>query len=126
VALGLQRGAARLSGLPVHRDTALVYILAAGCCAVTGLLLSCTVKSYAPGAGGAYVLDAIGATFVGTTLHPSHRPSIIGTSLGVLMLSVVADGLVLVGWSFEWQQVASGLLVLAILAVSFGAARSRD
>jgi len=45
--------------------------------------------------------------------------------LGVLMLSIVADGLVLVGWNFEWQQVASGLLVLAILAVSFGTARSR-
>ena len=125
-ALGLQRSAARLSGLPVRRDTALVYVLAAGCCAVTGVLLSCNVKSYAPGAGGAYVLDAIGATFIGTTLHSSHRPSIAGTILGVLMLSVVADGLVLVGWSFEWQQVASGLLVLAILAISFGPARSRS
>jgi ribose transport system permease protein len=124
-ALGLQPGAARLSGLPVRRDTILVYILAAGCCAVTGVLLSCTVKSYAPGAGGAYVLDAIGATFIGTTFHPGHRASIVGTSLGVLMLSTVADGLVLVGWNFEWQQVASGLLVLAILAISFGTARSR-
>lgn len=125
VALGMQRATARLSGLPVRRDTVLVYVLAAGCCAVTGVLLSCTVKSYAPGAGGAYVLDAIGATFIGTTLHPNHRPSVIGTMLGVLMLSIVADGLVLVGWNFEWQQVASGLLVLAILAVSFGTARSR-
>lgn len=125
VALGMQRATARLSGLPVRRDTALVYVLAAGCCAVTGVLLSCTVKSYAPGAGGVYVLDAIGATFIGTTLHPNHRPSVIGTMLGVLMLSIVADGLVLVGWNFEWQQVASGLLVLAILAVSFGTARSR-
>ncbi len=125
-ALGLQREAARLSGLPVRRDTVLVYVLAAGCCAVTGVLLSCTVKSYAPGAGSAYVLDAIGATFIGTTFHPGHRPSIIGTALGVLMLSVVADGLVLIGWNFEWQQVASGLLVLAILAISFGSARRRD
>ena len=124
-ALGLQRAAARLSGLPVRRDTALVYVLAAGCCAVTGVLLSCTVKSYAPGAGGAYVLDAIGATFIGTTLRRDHRPGIVGTVLGVLMLSVAADGLVLVGWSFEWQQVASGLLVLAILAISFGTNRSR-
>ena len=94
-ALGLQRATARLSGLPVRRDTALVY-----------------------------VLDAIGATFIGTTLRGNHRPSIEGTVLGVLMLSVAADGLVLVGWSFEWQQIASGLLVLAILAISFGTSRS--
>ncbi len=126
VALGLQRGAARLSGLPVRRDTVLVYVLAAGCCAATGVLLCCTVKSYAPGAGGAYVLDAIGATFIGTTIHRGHRPSIIGTALGILLLSVVADGLVLIGWNFEYQQVASGLLVLVILAVSFGTARIRD
>lgn len=126
VALGLQRGAARLSGLPVRRDTALVYVAAAGCCAITGVLLSCTVKSYAPGAGSAYVLDAIGATFIGTTLNASRRPTVLGTMLGVLTLSVVADGLVLVGWNFEWQQVASGILVLAILAVSFGSARSRN
>lgn len=124
-ALGLQRSTARLSGLPVRRDTALVYVVAAGCCAITGVLLSCTVKSYAPGAGSAYVLDAVGATFIGTTLSSGHRPTIIGTALGVLLLSVVADGLVLIGWSFEWQQVASGLFVLAILAISFGTNRSR-
>jgi len=31
------------------------------------------------------------------------------------------NGLLLIGWNFYWQQVAVGLLVFAVLAVSFAA-----
>ena len=118
-ALGLQRRVAVLSGLPVRRDVMLCYVAAAACCALTGLLLTATVRSYSPGAGGAFTLDAIGSAFIGTTTDRLRRANIPGTLLGVVMLSIVADGLVLVGWPFEWQQVANGLLVLAVLAASF-------
>ena len=125
MAAGLQPAVARLSGLPVRRDTAFAYMLAAACCAITGVILTATVKSYSPGAGSAFTLDAIGAVFIGTTMHRGGRANILGTTLGVVMLSITADGLVLVGWPFEWQRVANGLLVLAVLGISFGARARR-
>jgi ribose transport system permease protein len=119
VAFGAKAGVAWYSGLRIRHLSAWVYILSAVVCGIAGIILSSTVKAYVPLSGNAYLLDAIGATFIGTTLHPLSRPSVVGTVLGVLLLAVLTNGLLLVGWNFYWQQVARGLLIFAVLAVSF-------
>ncbi|MBV8098327.1 MAG: ABC transporter permease [Verrucomicrobia bacterium] len=123
-ALGAQPGVAWYSGIRVSSTSALVYILSALVCGVAGILLSVTVKAYVPQSGNAYLLWTIGAVFIGTTLHSEGRPSVAGTLLGVLLLSIVRNGLLLIGWNFYWQQVATGLLIFAILA--FSGSRSRE
>jgi ribose transport system permease protein len=115
---GAQPGVAWYSGIPVGRISAFVYIIASLVCGVSGVLLSVTVKAYVPQSGNAYLLGAIGATFIGTTLHPEGKPSVPGTLLGVLLLSIVRNGLLLIGWNFYWQQVATGILIFAVLAFS--------
>lgn len=124
-ALGAQPGVAWFSGIRVSLHTSVVYILAAGLCGITGILLSSTVKSYVPLSGDGYLLDAIGACFIGTTISSERRPSVLGTLIGVLLLAVTRNGLLLVGWNFYWQQVGIGVLVFAVLALSFGM-RGRD
>jgi len=119
-ALGAQPGVAWYSGIRVPRNTAMVYILCAVLCGVSGIILSSTVRSYVPLSGDGYLLDAIGATFIGTTLSAERRPSVIGTIMGVLLLGVMRNGLLLIGWNFYWQQVGIGVLVFAVLAISFG------
>jgi ribose transport system permease protein len=119
VAFGAKAGVAWYSGLRIRHLSAWVYILSAIVCGMAGIILSSTVKADVPLSGNAYLLDAIGATFIGTTLHPLSRPSVLGTVLGVLLLAVLTNGLLLVGWNFYWQQVARGLLIFAVLAVSF-------
>ena len=125
VALGAQPGVARYSGLPVAALGGAIFVASALIYGVVGLLLSSTVKAYVPQAGNAYLLNAIGATFIGTTLSPTHRPGVVGTLLGVLLLSLVANGLLLIGWNFYWQQVATGALIFAVLAVSFAQRHGR-
>jgi ribose transport system permease protein len=119
VAFGAKAGVAWYSGVRVRHLSAWVYILSAVVCGLAGIILSSTVKAYVPLSGNAYLLDAIGATFIGTTLHPLSRPTVLGTMLGVLLLAIISNGLLLVGWNFYWQQVARGLLIFAVLAVSF-------
>jgi len=119
VAFGAKAGVAWYSGVRIRHLSAWVYILSAIVCGIAGIVLSSTVKAYVPLSGNAYLLDAIGATFIGTTLHPLSRPSVIGTILGVLLLAIITNGLLLVGWNFYWQQVARGLLIFGVLAVSF-------
>jgi ribose transport system permease protein len=118
-ALGAQPGVARYSGLGLATIVAVTFVASALINGVVGLLLSSTVKAYVPQAGNGYLLNAIGATFIGTTLSSSRRPGVPGTLLGVLLISLVANGLLLIGWNFYWQQVATGVLILAVLAVSF-------
>jgi len=125
VALGANPSVAWYSGARVRYTSALVYLLSAVTCGVAGIILSATIKAYVPLSGNAYLLDAIGATFIGTTLHSEGRPSVIGTTLGVLLLSIVTNGLLLIGWNFYWQQVGTGVLIFFVLATSFLGRRFR-
>ena len=122
-ALGAQPGVAWYSGLRIRRDTVVVYTLCAFLCGLAGIVVSCTVRSYVPLSGNAFLLDSIGATFIGTTLGAERRPNVAGTLLGVVLLGVVKNGLLLIGWNFYWQQVGTGVLIFLILAASFATRR---
>lgn len=119
-ALGATPGVAWYSGIRVPRQLSLVFIACSVLCGVTGILLSSTVRSYVPLAGDAFLLDAIGATFIGTAISAERRPSVLGSLLGVFLLAIMRNGLLLIGWNFFWQQVGIGLLVFGVLAISFG------
>jgi ribose transport system permease protein len=119
IAVGEQANVAYYSGVPARRVVALTYLASALAAAVAGIVVSSTVSAYVPMSGNAFLLNAIGATFIGTTLARTSRPNVAGTLLGVLFLNVVANGLLLIGWNFYWQQVATGVLIFAVLAVSF-------
>ena len=119
LALGQQAVVARYSGVPVARLQALVFIAGAVACALAGVMLSSSVNAYVPMSGNAFLIQAIGAVFIGTTLSKRGRASVAGTLLGVLFLNLIANGLLLIGWNFYWQQVATGALIFLVLAVSF-------
>ncbi|HBF28209.1 ABC transporter permease [Rhizobium sp.] len=118
-AIGIQTSVVRYSGLSVNWTVAAAYAIASLIAAVAGIVLTSTVNVYIPSSGNAFLLNAIGATFIGTTIHRLHRPNIIGAVLGVLLLGLVSNGLLLSGLNFYWQQVATGLLIFAVLALGF-------
>ena len=119
-ALGAQPGVAKYSGIRVPFQLTLVFVSCSVLCGISGVLLSSTVRSYVPLAGDAFLLDAIGATFIGTAISKERKPSVFGTILGVLFLAMLRNGLLLLGLNFFWQQVGIGLLVFIVLGLSFG------
>lgn len=119
-ALGAQPEVAWYSGIRVPFHMTMVFVACALLSGITGILLSSTVRSYVPLAGDAFLLDAIGATFIGTAISTERRPSVLGTLLGVFLLAVMRNGLLLIGWNFFWQQVGIGVLVFLVLGLSFG------
>lgn len=119
LAVGTQVQLARYSGLSIRVISLKVFIASALACAVAGIVLSSTVNAYVPMSGNAFLINAIGAVFMGTTLSRTGRANIPGTLLGVLFINVIANGLLLIGWNFYWQQVATGALILLVLAFSF-------
>lgn len=124
LAVGTQVQLARYSGLSIRVISLKVFVASALACAVAGVVLSSTVNAYVPMSGNAFLINAIGAVFMGTTLSRDGRANIPGTLLGVLFINVIANGLLLIGWNFYWQQVATGALILLVLAFSFATQRS--
>jgi ribose transport system permease protein len=124
LSIGVQSSVVRYSAIASRAHVAVTFILVGLIAAVAGLILTATVTVYIPSSGNAFLLNAIGATFIGTTLSPLGRPNVAGTVLGVLLLSIIANGLLLTDLNFYWQQVGTGTVIFAVLALSFTNGRS--
>src|SRR5215217_4102621 len=114
-ALGSNEEAVRLSGVNVDRWKIAVYAVAGAICGVAGLLIASRLNSAQPALGQGYELDAIAAVVIGGTSLSGGRGTVLGTLIGALIISVLANGLRILSVAQEWQTVVTGLII--ILAV---------
>jgi ribose transport system permease protein len=116
-AIGSNIDASELSGIKYRKIVTFAYILSGISAALAGIVLSSRVMSGQPLAGEAYLLDAIGASFMGTIISKVGRPSLLGTMFGSLFIGVMMNGLTLLNVVFYWQEFAKGFLILFILLI---------
>ncbi|NBX69415.1 MAG: hypothetical protein EBR01_10690 [Proteobacteria bacterium] len=114
-AIGGNREAAELSGIPVARTLGLTYFLMGCLAGLAGVMDSTRVNGAVPSAGELSELDAIAAVVIGGTSLMGGAGTIGGTLLGVLIMGVLNNGMSLVGVSEHYQKVFKGLVI--ILAV---------
>jgi ribose transport system permease protein len=116
-ALGSNEEAVRLSGVNVDRWKIAVYVLAGGVVGVAGLLIASRLNSAQPALGQGYELDAIAAVVIGGTSLSGGRGTVLGTLIGALIISVLANGLRILSVAQEWQTVVTGcIIILAVYA----------
>mmetsp|Transcript_28998 Transcript_28998/g.37900 ORF Transcript_28998/g.37900 Transcript_28998/m.37900 type:complete len:337 (-) Transcript_28998:1615-2625(-) len=116
-ALGSNEEALRLSGVNTDRWKIVVYSLAGGICAIAGILLASRINSAQPAIGQGYELDAIAAVVIGGTSLSGGKGTMLGTIIGALIISVVANGLRILSVPQEWQIVVTGsIIILAVYA----------
>ena len=113
VAVGGNREAARIAGVPVRRIIFSVYVLSGLLAGVATVLLCARLGSASPVSGNLYELDAIGAVVIGGTSLAGGRATIVGTFLGVLTFALIFSLMTQLNLSTEVQQVTKGLIVLA-------------
>jgi ribose transport system permease protein len=112
VAVGGNREAARIAGVPVRRIIFSVYVLSGLLAGVATVLLCARLGSASPVSGNLYELDAIGAVVIGGTSLAGGRATIVGTFLGVLTFALIFSLMTQLNLSTEVQQVTKGLIVL--------------
>jgi ribose transport system permease protein len=112
-AVGGNRKAARLSGIPVRRTVFAAYVISGLCAGVAAVLVSARTATAQPSAGQGNELDAIAAVVVGGVSLSGGRGSIVGTLYGVLILTVITNIFVLRNMSFDAQLVIKGVIILA-------------
>jgi ribose/xylose/arabinose/galactoside ABC-type transport system permease subunit len=80
------------------------------------MILVARLDSAQPTAGISYEFDAIAAVVVGGTSFAGGEGSLFGTLLGVLVISVLNNGLNLLNISSFYQPVVTGVVIaLALL-----------
>ena len=117
IAIGANREAALISGVPVDRPRLLAHALLG---ALTGLaaVFNCSrLGSADPNAGVGFELGAIAAVVVGGTSLMGGRGSVVKSFLGVLIIATLEAGLVQIGASEPAKRVVTGaVIVAAVLA----------
>lgn len=116
-AIGGNREAARLSGVPSKKVEIAVYTIAGLLAALAGIVLSARMYSGQPSVGSGYEMDAIAACVLGGVSMAGGRGRISGTIFGVLIIGIVSNGLNLMGVSSFWQLLVKGLIILIAVLI---------
>ncbi len=110
--LGSNKEAVRLSGVDVRKWECLAYVL---CGTLSGIAAIAFVGAYTtvqPGLGDTYNNDAIASCVMGGTSMSGGLASIGGTFIGVMVISLLQEGILAMGFQKDWQYVITGLIVI--------------
>jgi ribose transport system permease protein len=112
-AVGGNEEAARLSGVPVKSVIVFVYVVSSLAAGLGGCIQASQLNSGAPNIGVMYELYVIAAVVVGGTSLSGGTGRILGTLIGAFIISVIQNGMNLLGIESYTQQMVLGAVILA-------------
>lgn len=119
-AIGENTLAARLAGLPVTFYRITIFVISAIAATIAGIVLVARLGSGQPTAGGEYLLEGLGAVFIGMTTFKPGQANILGTLTGALIIGIISNGLLLMGISPYIQDIIKGsIMILAVIAAVY-------
>ena len=117
IAIGSNKEATRLAGVNVKFFHVMAYGICGLFAGMAGVAYSATYATIYPGAGAGFEMDAIGGAIVGGVSASGGQGTIFGAFLGVIVISLMKIGLPFIGLQANWQQIFTGLVLLAAVLV---------
>jgi ribose transport system permease protein len=114
-AVGANARAARLSGINTARVRIFAYALCGVLAGLGGIVISSRLDSGDPSVGPSFLLTLVAAPILGGTKLTGGEGTMMGTLIGALVLGVINNAMSLMSFNTYWQDVARGLIVLAIV-----------
>jgi ribose transport system permease protein len=111
-AVGGNREAARLSGVPVWRVLMFAYIASALLAGLGGVIMASQLKSGSATYGNMYELYVIAAVVVGGTSLSGGEGKMFGTLIGAFTIAVIQNGMNLTNVESYTQKVVLGGVIL--------------
>jgi len=111
-AVGGNRQAAHLSGVPVQRVLLFAYTASGLLAGLGGIVLASRLKSGSPTYGKMYELYTIAAAVVGGTSLSGGEGKMTGTLIGVFIIAVIQNGMNLTNIDPYTQQIVLGSVLL--------------
>lgn len=122
-AMGSNEEAVELSGIKTSNWKIWVYVVNGFFVGLAGIIYAATYSTITPQTGNGQEMYAIAACVIGGTSLAGGSGSLVGTILGVFVISVLKTGLLSMSLPVQWQQVLIGVVVL--LAVFTDVLRQR-
>jgi ribose transport system permease protein len=117
-AIGDNRGAARLVGMPVARYGVLAFAAGGTLAALAGIVLTARTGGATADNGTSMIFPALAAVFLGATaVQPGHF-NVFGTVIGVALVSTSVSGLTLAGAADWVNPVFNGAALAVAVAIS--------
>ena len=104
--------AVEVSGIRVKKMKMMAYLVCGLLAGVAGMLLTSRTVSGAPITGDGYELDAIAAVVIGGFSLDGGSGKWYGMIIGALILSVISNGLDILGVSSYYQLIVKGLIII--------------
>lgn len=117
-AVGGNAPAARMAGINLAKIRVVLFATTGLLAAITGVLLAARLGSGNGGAASGLEFDVIAAVVIGGTALAGGRGSMLGTLLGVIFITVIGNGLVLLGVDSFLQNVVRGVIIVVAVLVN--------
>jgi ribose/xylose/arabinose/galactoside ABC-type transport system permease subunit len=118
VAIGGQERVARLSGVPITRNKVLLFVFSGFMAAIGGIALAGRVGAATPTAAVGLELSAITAVVLGGTPLTGGIGNMTNTVVGAFIISILLNGMVILGVPSELQLVVQGLVLVGAVYLS--------
>lgn len=116
-AIGGNREAALRAGVPVDRQTILIYTLSGTSSGMAGFLYNAKYMGGAADAGEALMMLSIAAVVIGGVSMFGGEGRLTGTVIGALIMAVLATGLIMTNVETFWQYVIVGIVIITAVLI---------
>ena len=125
-AVGSNREAADIIGLPSVRIITLVYVLMGFLSGLAGVLWVSKFASAQGDTATGYEMNVIASCVLGGVSVSGGRGRVAGLVLGVMLFGILANALPLINVSPFWQQAIQGFVILAAIITNVMIKRNND
>ncbi|MFA6504698.1 MAG: ABC transporter permease [Treponemataceae bacterium] len=117
-AVGANKEAAKMSGINVEKTMIYAFIICGLLSAVGGIVLVARINACQADIGKNYLLPTIATVYMGGTRAAGGQGGVIGTLIGALIMTVVENGMNLMGVPSVWRGAIIGALIIITVLVN--------
>ncbi|TMJ37057.1 MAG: ABC transporter permease [Alphaproteobacteria bacterium] len=126
LAVGGSRRSAHNSGIRVRQTVFMSYVISGLCSGIAGFLIACRLSGAGPGTGLNLEILAITAAVVGGNSLGGGRGSVAKGIMGAIIVLVMNNGLIRLGYGTGTNQMVLGLMLAAAVTLDIRWLKNRD
>ncbi len=126
LSLGSNKEAVRLSGVNVRKWQMAAYVICGSLAGIAAIFFVAAYTTVQPGYGDQYNNEAIAGCVMGGTSMAGGLASISGTFIGVMIISILQEGILAIGLNKNYQLVITGIIVIVAVYLDVMSRRRKN